>query len=154
NNTPPDTEGRTYQLLGLAWAGTDRVTLNKSARALLAMQNKDGGWPSLDGRDSEAYSTGQALVALNDAGGIAITNASWQRGIDFLLKNQAAAGGGVNVDGTWHVESRLYPPAPVSPPYFESGFPYGHDQFISASGTAWAVMALARALGPAQKIAA
>ena len=27
-------------------------------------------------------------------------------------------------------------------PYFESGFPYGHDQWISQSGTAWATLAL------------
>jgi hypothetical protein len=26
-------------------------------------------------------------------------------------------------------------PAQVSPPYFESGFPFGHDQFISAAAT-------------------
>jgi DNA-binding response OmpR family regulator len=31
-------------------------------------------------------------------------------------------------------------------PYFESGFPHGPDQFISASATAWAVMALVGAL--------
>ena len=30
-------------------------------------------------------------------------------------------------------------------PYFESGFPYGHDQWISHAGTAWATMGLARA---------
>jgi hypothetical protein len=28
-------------------------------------------------------------------------------------------------------------------PYFESGFPHGHDQWISQSGTSWAAMALA-----------
>jgi hypothetical protein len=28
-------------------------------------------------------------------------------------------------------------------PYFESGFPFGHDQWISSAGTAYAVMALA-----------
>ena len=27
-------------------------------------------------------------------------------------------------------------------PYFDSGFPYGQDQWISAAGTAWATMAL------------
>jgi hypothetical protein len=27
-------------------------------------------------------------------------------------------------------------------PYFQSGFPYEHDQWISATGTAWAAMAL------------
>jgi hypothetical protein len=30
-------------------------------------------------------------------------------------------------------------------PYFESGFPYGHDQWISHAATAWATMGLAAA---------
>jgi hypothetical protein len=28
-------------------------------------------------------------------------------------------------------------------PYFQSGFPYGHDQWISSAATGFAVMALA-----------
>ena len=28
-------------------------------------------------------------------------------------------------------------------PYFESGFPYGHDQWISQAATAWATIGLA-----------
>jgi len=31
-------------------------------------------------------------------------------------------------------------------PYFETGFPHGRDQFISAAATSWAVMALAHTL--------
>jgi ankyrin repeat protein len=57
----------------------------------------------------------------------------------FLLRTQAA-------DGTWHVPSRLHDPARLSPDYFESGYPYGHDQFISIAGAAWAIMALAESL--------
>ena len=30
--------------------------------------------------------------------------------------------------------------------YFEGGFPYGHDQWISSWGTAWAAMALVQAM--------
>ena len=33
-------------------------------------------------------------------------------------------------------------PAEVSPPYFETGFPYKKDQFISYAGSCWATMAL------------
>ena len=33
-------------------------------------------------------------------------------------------------------------------PYFESGFPYGHNQWISAAGTSWAAMALSLAVEP------
>jgi ankyrin repeat protein len=144
-HAPADTEERTYQLLGLKWTGADRASLEKLARELARTQEADGGWSSLDGRASDAYSTGQVLVALHDAGGVPISDANWQRGIDYLLKTQAP-------DGSWHVATRLYPPAPLSPPYFESGLPYAHDQFLSAQGGAWAVMALARALGPARVV--
>lgn len=145
SHQPPDTEGRTYQLLGLWWAGDDRAKLRELAKALLATQQPDGGWASLDGRESDAYSTSQVLVALHDAGEVPISDEHWQRGIDYLLKTQAA-------DGSWHVVSRLHPPASVSPPYFESGYPYRHDQFLSALAADWAVMALARALGPGKKV--
>jgi hypothetical protein len=145
SHMPPDTESRTYQLLGVWWAGADRTELQKLAKRLLSTQQPDGGWNSLEGRESDAYSTGQVLVALRDAGGVSISDARWQRGIDYLLKTQAA-------DGSWHVVSRLHPPASVSPPYFESGYPYGHDQFLSALAADWAVMALARALGPGHKV--
>ena len=38
-------------------------------------------------------------------------------------------------------------------PYFESGFPFAHDQWISAAGTSWAAMALALSVGPATPVA-
>jgi ankyrin repeat protein len=137
----PDTEGLTFRLLGLHWAGADRATLARAGRQLLAIQRADGGWGSVDGRASEAYSTGEALVALGDTGIVEPSDAVYQRGLTFLLQTQAA-------DGSWHVPSRLHDPARVSPPYFESGYPYGHDQFISAAGAAWSIMALAEALPP------
>ena len=133
---PVDTEERTYKLLGLKWSGADRASLEAATRDLARTQEADGGWASLDGRVSDAYSTGQALVALHDGGGLPISDKNWQRGIDWLLKTQAA-------DGSWHTATRLYPPAPLSPPYYESGLPYGHDQFLSAQGGAWCVIALA-----------
>ena len=141
--TPRETEERTYQLLGLRWAGAPRAALQKLARELKAAQRPDGGWNSVAGRESDAYSTAQALVALHDGGGVAIIDASYQRGIEFLLKTQAA-------DGSWHVMSRLHPPAPLSPPYFDAGYPHGHDQFLSMQGASWAVMALSYALEPAK----
>src|SRR5688572_3419593 len=144
--TPRETEERTYQLLGLLWAGAPRATLEKLARELKAAQRPDGGWNSVAGRESDAYSTAQALVALHDGGGVAIIDAAYQRGVEFLLKTQA-------VDGSWHVVSRLHPPAPVSPPYFDAGYPHGHDQFLSMQGASWAVMALSYALEPARPVA-
>src|SRR5262245_37804667 len=90
SNRPVDTEERAYKLLGLKWAGADRAAITAATRDLFSTQEADGGWPSLDGRVTDAYSTAQALVALHDGGGLAITDANWQRGIDWLLKTQAA----------------------------------------------------------------
>jgi ankyrin repeat protein len=146
SHTPHATEERVFQLLGACSAGADAATIEKLAGQLKATQGPDGGWASLDGRASDAYSTGQALVALNEAG-VAKTDTAFERGIDYLLRTQAK-------DGTWHVVSRLHPPAPVSPDYFETGHPYGHDQFISALGESWAVMALSRALDPVAGVTA
>src|SRR5262252_3477115 len=140
-----DTEERTYKLLGLKWSGGDRAAMKAATQDLVSTQAADGGWPSLDGRVTDAYSTAQALVALHDGGDVPISDKNWQRGIDWLLKTQAD-------DGSWHTATRLYPPAPLSPPYYESGLPYGHDQFLSAQGGAWAVIALAYALGPRKRV--
>lgn len=139
-----DNQERVDQLMGLYWAGADAATLKKLAAALQASQHADGGWSSREGLASDAYSTGRSMVALNEAGGVAVSDTAWQRGLQFLLSSQAK-------DGSWHVVSRMKPPAPVSPPYFETGHPYGHDQFVSTMGESWAVTALARALGPAKK---
>ena len=145
SHTPRDTEERTFQLLGLLWANTGQATLEKLGRELAATQQSDGGWNSLDGRRSDAYSTAETLVALHHAGGVPVTAPAWQRGLEFLIKTQAA-------DGSWHVATRLHPPAPVSPSYFETGYPYGHDQFLSMSAASWSIMALSYALGPARSI--
>jgi hypothetical protein len=83
---------------------------------------------------TDAYATGQALYTLHEVGGW--SNA---RGVRYLLGTQAA-------DGSWHVVSR----APKFQPYFESGFPYGGDQWISSAGTAYATMALSYSLGQPQ----
>lgn len=140
SHAPRDTEERAYRIIGLKWAGAPRATLQRLARELKAAQRQDGGWSSLEGRDSDVYSTGQALVALRE-GGVADIDPGWRRGLEFLLDTQAA-------DGSWRMKSRLNPPAPLSPPYFDAGYPDGHDQFISMQGAGWAVMALAAALPP------
>jgi ankyrin repeat protein len=139
---PHDTEERAFQLLGLFWTGADSTVRRERAHELIDSQESDGGWSSLPGRSSDAYSTGEALVALMDSGGVPVSDPACRRGVEFLLRTQSE-------DGTWHVASRLHPPAPLSPDYFESDYPYGHDQFLSAMGASWAIMALARALGPA-----
>jgi len=139
SHKPRNTEERVYEMAAVALWFKEKAIVEKLGRELTATQQRDGGWASLDGRLSDAYSTGEALWALHDYAGVPTSDAAWQRGIDYLLRTQAA-------DGSWHVASRLHPPAPVSPPYFETGHPYGHDQFISSMGESWAVIALADAL--------
>ena len=134
------TEEHAYRLIGLKWAGADRVTLQRLARELKAVQREDGGWGALPGRGSDVYATAQALVALRE-GGVGDIDPGWRRGLEYLLKAQAS-------DGSWRLTSRLRPPAPLSPPYFDAGYPDGHDQFISMTAASWAVMALAAALPP------
>lgn len=138
-HTPRNTEERSFQIFGVSVSREDHSVLPKLAQELKAIQRPDGGWASLDGRPADAYSTAEALWALHTAAGLPTSDPAWQRGAEYLLRTQAK-------DGSWHVTSRLHPPAPVSPPYFETGHPYGHDQFISIMAESWAVMALTGAL--------
>ncbi|MFL6214410.1 MAG: ankyrin repeat domain-containing protein [Blastocatellia bacterium] len=145
--TPPqNTEERVYQLLGLYWTGADLNARKQAAQRLIAEQLADGGWRQMGGLSSDAYSTGEVLFALREGAGLPASDPTYQRGLRFLLKTQQA-------DGSWHVTSRLHPPAPVSPPYFETGFPYQHDQFISLMGSAWAAAAMLEAI-PAKAVTA
>ncbi len=131
------TQDRAFRLLGLRWAGEGTETLRKAAHDLLREQRTDGGWGELPTLASDAYATGQALVALKEAGALAATDPAYQRGVEFLRSTQLE-------DGSWYVRSRSVP----FQPYFESGFPHGHDQWISAAATNWAAMALVAAAGP------
>ena len=129
----PTTEERAFRLLGLAWAEASREVLTVASRDLLAGQRADGGWSQEPDMESDAYATGQALAALRESGVVAASQEpALRRGVEFLLRTQL-------VDGSWLVKSRAVP----IQAYFESGFPHGADQWISAAGTAWAVRALA-----------
>jgi ankyrin repeat protein len=132
---PKTTEDHVFQLLGLGWARGNKEAARKAARELMALQRPDGGWAQLPTLASDGYATGQALTALAEAGGLAVTDPAYQRGIQFLLNTQLE-------DGSWYVRTRAIP----SQPYFDSEFPHGHDQFISAAATNWATMALAPAV--------
>ena len=128
---PKTNEDRAMQLLGLAWADADAVTIRRAALALIAEQRPDGGWAQMSAVESDAYATGQAMVALATAGALTPSSAAWQRGTAFLLRTQLD-------DGSWLVRSRSFP----FQPYKESGFPHGKNQWISAAGTSWAAWAL------------
>ena len=127
---PISTEDRVMQLLGLHWANADGAARQKRMQQLRSLQRRDGGWAQTPHLESDAYATGQVLYTLRQLG-VPAADPALQRGATFLLRTQQA-------DGSWHVKSR----AMKIQPYFESGFPYEHDQWISHAATAWATMAL------------
>ena len=136
---PETTQERSFHLLGMAWSKSSREALDKAAQGLRAMQQTNGGWSQLGAMSTDAYATGMALYALHE-GGVTASDAAYQKGLRYLLSTQAP-------DGTWHVKSRSL----TVQPYFESGYPYGHDQWISAAGAAYATMAIAAAVEPERR---
>ena len=132
---PKDTEDRVFRLFAMKAASSPEASIRKATEGLLATQKDDGGWSQLDGGKSDPYATGSALVALNRAGDVKTDSPAYRKGLGFLIGQQRE-------DGSWFVASRSKP----FQPYFESGFPYGKDQFISMAASAWAVTALTLAL--------
>ena len=133
--TPRTTEDRNMKLLGLLWAGRSAAERAPLVKQILANQRADGGWAQTDNLQSDAYATGVSLFALAEAGGISPQHAAYKKGTAYLLSNQRP-------DGSWFVKSR----AAKFQPYFDGGFPYEHDQWISQMATGWATAALTLAL--------
>lgn len=125
------TQDLVFQILGLRWAGAELGVIEPLARELAKLQRKDGGWPQRPELESDAYSTAQAAWALHEGAGRSVNDAVWRRGAEYLRIAQQP-------DGSWHVHSRGF----GFQPYRETGFPHGHDQWISAAATGFAVIAL------------
>jgi ankyrin repeat protein len=132
--TAADTQEQAFKLLGLIWAGAGKRTIDRERAALLRLQRPDGGWAQMPTLGPDAYATGQALYALH-AARMPGTSQPYRGGATYLLRTQLE-------DGTWFVPTRAF----GVQPYFETGFPHGASQFISATGTAWAAIALAYTL--------
>jgi hypothetical protein len=132
-----DNEDRVFRLFALKAVEADTQVIEAAASALAEKQREDGGWAQLEAgepasaTESDAYATGSALVALQQAGDLCTDDPAYQRGLRYLLKTQKE-------DGSWHVPSRSKP----FQKYFESGFPHGKDQFISCAASGWATWAL------------
>ncbi len=125
-------EGRCMQLNALASAGARGSELASFVTALKAVQNQDGSWSQLPRIPGDAYATGETLYALHVSGGMPTTDPVYQKGVQWLLRNQLA-------DGSWFVPTKA---VPVQPHTFESGFPHGWHQFMSTAASSWASMAL------------
>jgi ankyrin repeat protein len=132
-------DDRGWRVAGLTWAGDHPQALREAVKELIATQKEDGSFADLPTMESSAYATGKSLVALAQAG-MRASDPVYQRGVKWLLTHQL-------LDGTWFVQTR----ALSFQPYFDAGFPHGHDQWMSAAGTNWAAMALMYA-APATKL--
>ena len=131
---PAASEESAMRLLGLVWGRASRAAIDEAANRLASLQRPDGGWAQLPALESDAYATGQTLVALRESGRFQPASPAFIKGVKYLLGTQQP-------DGSWHVRGRSLPLQPL----FESGFPHGRDQWISAAGTSWAAMALSLA---------
>jgi ankyrin repeat protein len=128
---PHGVEEQAMRLLGLGWSKAKANVIADARKDLIAAQLPNGGWPQLPGMEPDAYATGLALYALHIATGFPVNDKTYQRGVHYLLDTQRP-------DGSWFVESRSYP----FQPYFDGGFPYGHNQWISAAASSWALLSL------------
>jgi hypothetical protein len=125
-----------FKLLGLQWCGSSTEQKKMTAAILLSNQNADGGWSQLPSLGSDAYATGQNLYALFESGMLKPEDPAYQKGLAYLLKTQ-------DPEGAWIVSTRSFP----IQPFFSSDFPpYDENQYISATASNWALMALLNAL--------
>jgi hypothetical protein len=134
--TPAGThiEGLAGRLSGLANAHASPRLITAARAELIAAQHQDGGWSQRPELMPDAYATALALNALADAK-TKPTEPAYARGVDWLIATQ-------DHQGAWHVKARALPIQPK----LDSGFPYGADQWISATATSMAASALAYAL--------
>lgn len=129
-----DTQGLVFRILGLRWAGGDQRLIASLAAELEKLQRPDGGWAQRPELAPDAYATGQALWALVEGAGRAASDPAYGRGAAYLRRTQKS-------DGSWHVRTRGF----GFQPYRETGFPHGHDQWLSAAATGFAIVGLAPA---------
>src|SRR5262249_19787469 len=99
------TEDAVFRLLGLVWAGATTDERQEATRERRERQQAGGGFPQLAGSAADAYSTGESLFALHEAG-MPANDPAWQKGAAFLISSQAR-------DGSWHVRTRMLSPASI-----------------------------------------
>jgi len=127
-------EERGMRLMGLVWTDAPRSRVQAAIGEIRGQQDANGGWSQFARTEPDAYATGLSLYALHVAG-VPTTDAAYRKGVAFLLGTQYQ-------DGTWLVKTHSFPVQR----YFESGFPFGRHQWISAAGTSWASLAIAQTL--------
>ena len=127
-------EDNAMRLMGLVWTKAPRSAIAAAVKHILEKQKPGGGWAQRDDMAADAYATGISLYALHTAG-FSVTNSVYTKGVQYLQQNQYQ-------DGAWFVRTRSYP----TQPYYESGYPFGNNQFISAGAASWSALAIAYTL--------
>ncbi|MDP1798376.1 MAG: terpene cyclase/mutase family protein [Planctomycetaceae bacterium] len=129
DDTPPDDEWQStvMRLAVLSRLERPQADRDRYLETIRQKQRADGGWSQNPSLPSDAWSTGQTLMALADAG---VTKADpvVQRGRSFLVRTQQE-------HGAWPMASR-----PTKP----SGEGAKNLIPIIGAGSAWAVIGLAR----------
>jgi squalene cyclase len=131
-------EERAMRLMGLVWTDAPKPRIAEAVRTVRDRQEPGGGWSQFSRTDPDAYATGLSLYALHVAG-VPASDKGYRKGVAFLLGTQYQ-------DGAWLVKTHSFPVQR----YFESGFPFGRHQWISAAGTSWAALAIAQTLPDAK----
>ena len=132
---PQDTEDHVFRLRLLPYIDAEKPFIEKAISELVDLQRSDGGWAQTSDLQSDAYATASVLLALIQVSERTLQDPVISRGVDYLLKQQTK-------EGSWHVVSRAKP----FQTYYESGFPYGADQFISITASSWATWVLLEVL--------
>ena len=124
---------RTGHFICWVWPGPMRIPrrLPRRRRPWPRRSVRMEGWSQLASMGSDAYATGEALYALNAAGRHAASRSCLCQGSEVSAEH-AGSRRLLAREVALHLAAAL----------LRSGFPYGHDQWISAAGTSWAVMAL------------
>jgi ankyrin repeat protein len=136
---PQSAEERGMHLMGLVWSDAPRANVAAAIKDIRDRQEANGGWSQFARTAPDAYATGLSLYALHVAN-VSSSDDIYRKGVAFLLGSQYP-------DGTWLVKTHAFPVQR----YFESGFPFGRHQWISAAGTGWASMAIAQTLPDAKQ---
>lgn len=92
---------------------------------LRVLQQVDGGWQQAEGMPSDAFATGQTLVAMH-RNRVPCEDPAVARAIEFLVRTQSA-------DGSWPMRSRPNP---------ATGLPATFLNPITYAATAWATLGL------------
>jgi hypothetical protein len=133
--TPTDDDPQSVAMRIVVFQRSGRSTeeIAPLVESIKRRQKEDGGWSQSADMGSDAWATGQALLALSIAG-LKSEDPVIARGREFLVRTQKE-------DGSWEMASR---PIKYLDPNKPDGKPSGNLVPITGAGSAWGVLGLAR----------